>query len=473
MKHPLSRLTKRSTLAITAAAVVALSGCANMKPVIPPKDVSPAHWSAPLPATDRTAELEHWWESQGEPELASLIEDAQRVSPSIAAAQARIEQAKAQQAQALSSLLPQLSANASASKTKSALYSPTLTQAQAGVQMNWELSLASLRGADRIDARAQLDSAQAKWHDTRILVAAEVAGLYHEARARKQQLSLLEADAASRSESERLTRLSYEAGMSASPALATARANAADVRAHLRQQQAACEIDIKGLVAMTGRNEADLKATLAPALVREGTPTPFAISAIPAQTLAQRPDVLVAERDVLQAQARLMQAESERLPRLSLEGFIGQGHYVMSGLNKSEPTWTFGPLAVSVPLFDAGKRAAQQHAAEADLHAYVVAYQAGVRQAVREVEEALVQLDAAEQRWQESRISADQAHTILAAHQRLLQQGMVSQLDLEDIQRQARAADLSAIALDLERQRAWITLYRAVGGGFKPLNSEA
>ncbi len=458
-------------VALSTLMLGGLAACANLQPAGLPHATPPASWSAPLPEADRTVELEHWWASGSEPELASLIEDAQRVSPSVAAAQARIAQARAQQTQARAALLPQVSAVASGSRTSSPLYTPPLTQAQAGLQMNWELSLASLRGADRIEARAGLESAEAKWHDARILVAAEVAGLYHEARSCRTQLRLIRDDAASRAETERLTRLSLEAGMSAAPALATARSQLAETRSRLLQQEAACEADIKGLVALSGRDESALRATLEPALAREGQPQPFAISALPARTLAQRPDVRVAEREVLQAQARVMQAESARLPRLSLEGFIGRGHYVSGGVSSEGRTWTFGPLALSLPLFDGGRLAAQQAAAEAELDASLAAWRASVRQAVREVEEALLQLQASEQRWQESRKASEQAHVLLESNGRLLQQGMLSQLDFEEIQRQARAAELNAAALDLERQRAWITLYRAMGGGFQPLAS--
>lgn len=448
---------------------LALVGCANLQPARSPQIAAPATWAAPLPQADRTVELERWWASGSEPELAALIEDAQRVSPSVAAAQARIAQARAQQTQARAALLPQVSAVASGSRTSSPLYSPPLTQAQAGVQMNWELSLASLRGADRIEARAGLESAEARWHDARILVAAEVAGLYYEARSCRAQLALLREDARSRAETERLTLLSLEAGLSSAPTLATARSALADTRSRLLQQQADCEAAIKGLVALSARDEATLRTTLEPALAREGAPQPFAVAAIPAQTLAQRPDVFVAEREVLQAQARVMQAESARLPRLSLEGFIGRGHYVTGGVTSEGRTWTFGPLTLSLPLFDGGRLAAQQRAAEADLEASLIAWRGSVRQAVREVEEALLQLDASEQRWLESRNAAREAHVLLEANRRLLQEGMLSQLDFEDIQRQTRAADAGAAALDLERQRAWITLYRAAGGGFQPL----
>lgn len=475
MKPPFAYRIRHIGLASIASAILFLSGCSTLQPppLLTENPQVPQQWSAPHADADRSIELQHWWQSQDEPELADLIEAAQNVSPTVATALARIEQSRALQTQAVSALLPSLSATASSTKMHGPLYSGTYSQNQGGLQIGWALDVASLRGVNTASAQAQIESAEAQWHDARILVAAEVADLYYASRTCRRQLVFSEKNAASFGETERLTQLALTAGMASNMALATARTNAADSRARLQQQQASCDIQLKSLVALTAKSEADLQKQLQPAWARESTPKPFAISAIPAQTLAQRPDIYMAERDVLQAQAKVLQAESARLPRLSLEGFIGYGNFVYLGTTTNAPTWTFGPLAVTLPIFDAGKRAAEQHAAEADLRAVIVTYQARVRQGVREVEEALVLLNSVEQRWQESRTVSRQAHVTLEANQRLLQQGMINRLEFEDSQRQSWSADSTARTLDLERQRAWITLYRAVGGGFHPSTPSA
>ncbi|KWT74447.1 efflux transporter outer membrane subunit [Comamonas testosteroni] len=427
----------------------------------------PVRWEAPLPDSDRITDLKVWWQSQSEPDLATLIDAANAVSPNVSSALARIEQAKALQSKALSSLLPELSGTASTARSRASLYSGIYVQNQAGVQVSWALDLASLRGAQSSAARADLESAQALWHDARTLVAAEVADLYYASRTCQRQSALHMKDAASHEQSVKMTQRSLKAGMASEAEMAAARYNAAEAMSLLQQQQATCDVQIKGLVALTGKSEPILRQLMQPAWEREGTPASFAVEAVPAQALAQRPDVYVAERDVLQAQARVMQAQANRLPRLSLEGFIGRGASVFGGNSTANNTWNFGPLALTLPIFDAGRRAAEQRAAEADLTATISAYHARVRQAVREVEEALVQLDSVNQRLAQSRIAAEQARVRLQSSEQLLQQGMLSSFELEELRRQARTAQLNALALDLAGQRAWTTLYRAVGGGFK------
>ncbi|MBB2776514.1 UNVERIFIED_ORG: outer membrane protein TolC [Comamonas terrigena] len=86
-------------LALAAAASgLLLSGCAATPSALAnPEDVPgvPAYWSAPLPDTQRhTVDIVNWWRAQSQPELADLIEAAQRVSPTLAAARSRIAQAR-------------------------------------------------------------------------------------------------------------------------------------------------------------------------------------------------------------------------------------------------------------------------------------------------------------------------------------------------------------------------------------------
>ena len=47
-------------------------------------------------------------------------------------------------------------------------------------------------------------------------------------------------------------------------------------------------------------------------------------------------------------------------------------------------------------------------------------------------------------------------------------QGLASLVELEDARRNALAAESAQLSLGLERNRAWVSLYRALGGGFEP-----
>jgi outer membrane protein TolC len=104
--------------------------------------------------------------------------------------------------------------------------------------------------------------------------------------------------------------------------------------------------------------------------------------------------------------------------------------------------------------------------AQANYAQSVVAYRAKVRGAVREVEESLVNLQSVQSR-------SDDATLALSGYARAMEltglryeQGMASLVELEDSRRAALAAESALASLQLERQRAWVALYRACGGGW-------
>jgi outer membrane protein TolC len=141
----------------------------------------------------------------------------------------------------------------------------------------------------------------------------------------------------------------------------------------------------------------------------------------------------------------------------------------INGVDQDGTTWSFGPLAVNLPLFDGGQRVAAVTAAEANYQAIVVTYRAKVRQAVREVEEALVNLHSTEARTQDAKVSTEGYAQSLAATQTRFGQGLASLVELEDARRNALASESAQLNLSLERNRAWVALYRALGGGFDPV----
>jgi outer membrane protein TolC len=181
--------------------------------------------------------------------------------------------------------------------------------------------------------------------------------------------------------------------------------------------------------------------------------------------------VFVAENNVLVAAAAVGNAKAQRLPRLSLNGSIGALRVSSGGVDQDLSTWSFGPLALSLPIYDAGQREAAQTSAQSAYQNAVLAYQASVRQAVREVEEVLVQLQSLDARERDAKLVQQSYGAALVATQARVQQGLASVVDLQEARRAAWAADGSVLALQLQRKLAWVTLYRALGGGFEPSKS--
>lgn len=458
-------MTPSRLLALLGLAM-GLAGCAVPHPPERVDAAAPPQWYAPLPHNGTMTDLTRWWQQFNDPLLIELIGSAQTASPTVATAASNIEQARAARVAARAALLPTLDGSASAVRSKSAPPTPIATVVQGGLNTAWEIDVfGGNRDAARA-AQARLDSAQAGWHEARVSVAAETANSYLNLRTCERQLVVATNDARSRAETARLSDLSAKAGFTAPATAALARASAAESAARATQQRAQCEIEVKALVALTGLPEPRLRQKLE---ARWSEPAQFAlvsVNTLPAQVIAQRPDVYRAEREVAAASAEVGTARADRFPRVSLNGSIALGRVHAQGASASLDTWSIGPLAVTVPLFDGGRRAANVDAAQARYEEAVLLYAGRVRQAVREVEEALVTLDSARERSTDAQTAVDGYRVSFNATEARYRSGLASLIELEDQRRLLLAAETNLVALQRERIAAWIALYRAVGGGW-------
>lgn len=447
------------------ALVLPLVACSTTPPASQVPAPAPTAWTAPLPHQGSLGDLARWWAQLGDPLLVELIDAAQAISPGVAQAQSRIAQARATLVASRAALLPSLDAQTSASRGFNEQLAGIATTAQAGLQASWEVDLFGANRAAKTAADERLAGAQALWHEARVSVAAEVAQQTSSLRTCLEQLRVAERDAQSRGETARLSDLSERAGFTAPATAALARASASDAQVRASQQRMQCDVEVKTMVALTGVEEPLLRARLS-------TPAPaapdalFSIAALPAQVLAQRPDVYNAEREVAAASAEVGSAQAQRYPRLSLSGSVGAAWVRTGGVTTDLNTWTIGPLALSMPLFDGGRRGAQVDAAQARYDEAAALYRAKVRQAVSEVEQALVRLQSTSERNASARAAAAGYRTAFDATEARWRAGLASLVELEDARRTALAAENAVIALQHERQTAWVALYRAAGGGW-------
>ncbi|MDM0003432.1 efflux transporter outer membrane subunit [Variovorax sp. J22G73] len=478
---------KRSRLKLIATLLLplglGLAGCSLTRPPAQVAAPFPAQWNAPLPHGGSLAVLADWWRQLDDPLLVELIGAAEAASPNVASAAARVAEARSTRVQAGAALLPSLDGTASASRGTSGFSSGApstggsassgelsastpVTTLQAGLQSKWEVDLFGRLRADRDAAQAKQNSANAKWHDARVAVAAETANAYFAERACQEQLRVSESDARSRSETSRLTELSAKAGFTAPADAALARASASDASGRLTQQRATCAVQRKALVALSGIEEPTLAQKLAAAPTQRVLPAVGSIASVPAEAISQRPDVYAAELGVASASADVGSAEAERYPKLTVSGNIGRSQIRVSGFRQSLETWTVGPVSLTVPLLDGGARQANTDAAKARYTEAVSLYRANVRQAVREVEEALVNLDATDARTTDADSAVKNYQASFDATQARYSSGLASLFELEDSRRTLFTAQTARVSLQRERTEAWVALYRSMGGGW-------
>ncbi len=448
-----------------------IAACAPFKVSGPnysrPESPLAANWQAARPHNASKVALSEWWQQFGDPVLIRLINQTQAENASLAQAQARISQARGLVIAAGAATQPSLDVGASFNRAATSFGGPifirSLTQVQA--QSAWEIDLFGANQREREAAAARLDARQADWHDARVAVAVETANLYMQLRFCELQVALFEEDLKSRRETARLTDLSAKAGFQAPANAALIRASASDSAARLIGQQAECDLTIKALVALTAVDEKVLRSGLDTGKAKQPNVGEFEIAAVPADLLGQRPDLASAERDLAAASADIGVAEAARYPRLSLSGSIAPIILAAAGQTIRATTWSIGP-ALTLPVFDGGRRLANVETAKANYQLAETNYRSKARQAVREVEDALIRLGSANNRKADVNAAADGYRANLAAAQSRFGAGLGSALELEESRRLALAAEANVIAIQRDRITAWISLYRAMGGGW-------
>lgn len=458
----------------TLIAAAALAGCASTAgPATAPLAVAAdtGAWQAPLPHGGRAAELASWWRGFDDTVLPQLIDAAQAASPTLASARARIERARATLAATDAAARPRVDGVGAVQRARSVPEAPAATSAALGVQAGWELDLFGGVAAGQRASAQRLRGAEAGWHDARVSLAADVATAYLNLRSCEAQLQQAQADAASREATARLTDQSAAAGFTAPADAALARAGAAQARSQARAQQAQCDTLIKGLVELTDRPEPALRQQLAAGTARLPQASGIGSVALPAQLLQQRPDLAEASANVLAAAADVAAARADERPRLSFNGSLQLASLRSAGVSTNGSIWSIGPLQLSLPLFDSGSRRAATAAQQAAYDEAVAQLQGSVRRALREVESALVALDATAARERDVAAAATDFEASLTATEARQRGGLASLLDLEAARRNALQARGAVIELQRERAAAWIALYRSLGGGWTPADA--
>lgn len=452
--------------ALWASLTLALASCAVGPHYREPVPEAPLVWSAPLPHEGDVAAIAQWWRQFDDPLLERLVAMAEADSPSLTKAWANIEKARATLTSAKAGGLPAVTAGGSATRGKQQTQNGTeaISETHSGaLDASWEIDLFGKARRSAEAAQARVDARVSDWHDARVSLAAEVADTYVQYRACGLLADAYARELTSMTQTEQATAVLVHAGFRARSEGALARASSASTRSTLVSQRGQCDLLVKSLVSLTGTDEASLRALMMTGDAKLPQPAALDVQSVPAQVLRQRPDLASLERELAAASAEIGVAQADLYPSLSLSGSITVS---ASDLASSATTWSFGP-SLSIPLFDGGKRRAAVDSARAGYTAAIADYRQGTRNVVKEVEQALVNLDSSGRRAEDADIAAQEYRRYFQSIEANWRAGRESLLTLEEARRSALSAEIQQITLQRDRIAYWVALYKALGGGWQ------
>lgn len=468
-------MNRLRTLAL-ALAVLGASACTTLAPDYQrPAAPVAASWPASAGERDAAAAVAAdlaWHEFFEDERLRRVVELALAHNRDLRVAALNIEQARAQYRIQRAEQFPALglSASQNAQRVPGDLNASgeSMLSRQYGVSLgiaSWELDFFGRVRSLRDAALEQYLASEEAHRSARLSLVAEVGGAWLQLAADNERLELARRTLETRRKGLELTQASYEAG--AASAL------------ELRQSQGEME-RARADVAAFGARVA--RATNALALLA-GQPLPDALlpvrldttvtrlaelpAGLPGEVLVRRPDIVAAEHRLRAANANIGAARAAFFPRITLTAATGTASAELGGLFESgSRAWSFIPQ-LTLPIFEAGRLAANLDVAEVRRDIAVAEYERSIQGAFREVADALAERatlgEEADAR-QMLLAAARESHRLSEARYRA---GVDSFLVLLDAQRTLYGAEQELIATRLAEATNRITVYKVLGGGWQ------
>jgi NodT family efflux transporter outer membrane factor (OMF) lipoprotein len=480
MHNTMTRLTIPRRPILHLVLTAALGGCAwPTPPQRPAEPAAPAAWQgadAAAAAAPVSSPETPWWQALRDPQLDALQTQAlqtnidtlrKAMSWQAALTRARLtsldEQPRpsfslnANTARTLHSGAPSVVVDGVSVPVSSAASTTHNFGSNASVSYEVDLwsKLASATQGDRAEAAIRReDLRSARW-----LVSAKVAEAYWTIAAIDAKLPLLTELAQAADEALHIARLRLKEGKLRADEVDAVVTRQYEARKSLADARADRRLRLYELSLLLDR----APPALAPGDARlpPGEPAEPALGT-PAQTLARRPDVRQARLAVDAALARLHVAEASRYPALSLSLNLSTnganwGHWF------SQPLATLGQ-SLMIPMVDWRRLDAQRDIARDTLDDAALGLRASVRQALVDVENALLERERWRQAWEAARAQQDEKDKLYAVARLRREVGVFGRLDVLQSREGVLRAQMDVIDLRLKAWLDLLNLYKALGG---------
>ena len=425
------------------------------------------------------ADLQAWWSGFDDPLLTRFITLALEQNLDIAQAAARVAQSRASLRQADSALLPSANVRAQGARAYQSVetqlgqvldatpdFDRSGSYYEANVDASWEVDVFGGLRRGREAARAEYQASEAAAVATQLAVAAQTADVYVTIRGLQARIAIAQQQAETRRQLLSTVKLQYEKEIAAELQVRQAEGSLAQVEAQIPVLEAGLATAMNALDVLVGAQPGTHRAELSPA-ASIPIPPGLAETGTPAEMIRRRPDLIVAERRLAAANARIGVAISEYYPKFSLGALLGSATAISSGnLFTNDANQAQGVLGLRWRLFDFGRVDAQIAAARGQEAEALAAYRLAVLRATEEVENsfsALVKREA------QVGILARGESSLARARENSLaayEGGVVSLIEVLNADGDLLQIRDAKAQAQTEAARAAISSFRALGGGW-------
>jgi multidrug efflux system outer membrane protein len=408
-----------------------------------------------------------WWQVFQDPQLQELIRTALKENYDLQLATERISAARAQVTITRSSLFPQVGAGANFAggkdPTSQATYNILTLTADAAFQLDLFGRLRRATEASRAQLLATEDA-----RDTVILtLVSDVASDYFTLLQLYLELQITRDTVKTQEDSVKLTRLRLDHGVAtkldvlqAQQVLDTANAQVPDLERQIAQEEDAISI-------LLGHYPESVPRGLP--LAQQPLP-PEVPPGLPSTLLERRPDIRLAEQNLVTANAEIGVAKAAFFPQISLTG-SGGGAFgrstLFTGLMSSQVgIWSYG-AQVSQPIFTGGALRGNLRLAESEQRQQLIAYKQAIQLSFRDVSDALIGYQKLHQVRVAQEITVKDLQDTVDTSLRRYRGGITTYLEVLDGQRSLFTAELTLAQARGDEYQSLVQLYKALGGGWQ------
>lgn len=414
-----------------------------------------------------------WWELFESHELNALVEQSLRNNPSVSAAQAALRQAEESVAAQRGFFYPTVGANYSASRQRNPVgtLAPTLTSgmpvynlytAQLTVGYAPDVFGANRRAVESLEAEANFQ--RYTLEATYLTLASNVVAAAVQEAALNEQVDATEKLIRFEEEGVSLLKKQLDSGYANGIDVATQEAALAQARQTLPPLQRALE-QTRDLIAALSGNSPERNGQPQFSLAALQLPRELPLT-LPAQLVAQRPDVEAALEQMHAASAQIGVAVAAQLPQLAISGGYGGTSTQMSQLFRPDNLFWSIVGSASQTIFDGGTLLHRRRAADAAFDQAAAQYQSVVIAAMQNVADTLYALDADAAALKAAVASEVAARRVLDLNRTQLAAGYVNALAELSAEQTYQQAAISVAQARANRLMDTAALFQSLGGGW-------
>ena len=465
------------TMLQAACIAVPLGGCwINGTPPEPGLDI-PAVYSAgsktPSVANAATPSLD-WWRGFRSHELTDIIDNANAANLDVAAAVARIVQADAQSRITGAALLPTVDLNGNATRSRSSQTTSGSTTSFGGSERdNLSASLTAsyeidFWGKNRFALRAQEETAIASRYDRDVVALSTVAttaNSYFQVLAAQDRLRVARQNLISAKRVGNLIAQRLAAGTASALETAQQQSVVDTINASIPPLEQTVAQFKNALAVLMARSPESVR-------IRGGSLNSIAIPRVtpglPSELLAQRPDVREAEAQLAAANANVANARAQFLPSITLTGEGGYQSAILKTLLRPESAFYTLTAGLTQPIFEGGRLLGNLDLQKGRQDELLQNYRKSVISAFSDVETALINVRQTALRERLQRAVVDSSRRAFDISEQRLREGTIDLVTVLQTQQTLYTALDTLVVARLAHIQAIVSLYQALGGGWKP-----